>query len=149
MPLDQTTGTKVRPTVHAFLSSLRIAGVSRHASEMSGPASICTIICVSAGVIGRQLEAKGGRPWSSPTTVTVFGRTPSGSPKLPIKFTVWISFGSFGGDYRAHVGVTVVPSVRVITKSVTWIVVGLINQLNVTGMLSRPFSPVGQAIVIV
>lgn len=66
------------------------------------------------------------------------------SPKSPIRFTVWASSRSFGGNRSAQVGVAVLPSLRTIWKSVVWIEGRRMNQVRVTGMLSSPLAPLGQ-----
>jgi hypothetical protein len=60
------------------------------------------------------------------------------SPKAPIRLTVCASSDSSGGNWRAQVGVAVVPSLRTIWKSRGWIEARRMNQLKVTGILSSP-----------
>jgi hypothetical protein len=61
-----------------------------------------------------------------------------------MRFTVCRSFDSFGGNISEQVGWTFVPSLRVKVKMSLFTEATWMNQSSVTGMLSRPVSPVGQ-----
>ena len=144
MPFDQATRTKFFPTVQRFLSPFNIFEVSIQASAIYGPPSIWSIAWVRPTGIFCQWVLVIARPFSAPVIVKVIGRTPAGSPKSPTRSIVCRSFFSSGGKSRAQAGLAVVPSSLVIRKSVGATDAGSINQLKVTGTLSKPLPPLGQ-----